>query len=420
MSEPTSKNNNRRRAVITGLGVVASNGIGKEAFWRALKEGKSGITKLTRFDVSTYPSQIAGEVNNFEPSDFMSSKSARRMDRFTQFAVAAARMAVEDSQLPIEKVSKRTGIVMGSSLGGMPHAESQHSIFMEKGLNRIDSLLATKLFCGEASSQASIELGITGPSYTISTGCVTGADAIGYALSLIRNHISDVVVTGGAEAPLAPMTFGAFCRLGALSCHNSEPQKASRPFDKNRDGFVMSEGSAIVVLEELEHALNRNAHIYAEIKGFGATSDAYHMTRTPEDGVGTIAAIKLALEDAGTRPEAIDYISAHGTSTPLNDKVETIAFKEIFGSRAYNIPISSPKSMTGHIIGGASAIGVLASALTIETQFIHPTINYETPDPDCDLNYVPNEGITANVNTVLVNALGFGSRNAALIIKKYE
>jgi 3-oxoacyl-[acyl-carrier-protein] synthase II len=420
MSKPRATNNNRRRAVITGLGVVASNGIGKDAFWKALKEGKSGIAKLTRFDVSTYPSQIAGEVNNFEPTDFMNSKSARRMDRFTQFAVAAARMAVEDSQLAIEKVSKRTGIVMGSSLGGMPHAEFQHAIFLEKGLDRIDPLLATKLFCGEASSQASIELGITGPSYTISTGCVTGADAIGYALSLIRNDISEVVITGGAEAPLAPMTFGAFCRLGALSHHNSEPQKASRPFDKNRDGFVMSEGAAIIVLEELEHALSRNAHIYAEIIGFGATSDAYHMTRAPEDGKGTIEAISLALKDADINPEEIDYISAHGTSTPLNDKVETLAFKNIFDSRAYNIPISSPKSMTGHIIGGASAIGVLASALTIETQFIHPTINYETPDPDCDLNYVPNKGIATNVNTVLVNALGFGSRNAALILKKYK
>jgi len=410
----------KRRVVITGLGVIAPNGIGKEAFWNALKEGKSGIQKVTRFDASSYPSQVAGEINNFDPTDYMSPKSARRMDRFVQFTVAAARMAIEDSQLTINRGNnKKIGIVMGSSLGGLPHAEFQHEVFMEKGLNRTDPLLALRLYCGEASSHASIELGIKGPCYTISAGCVSGTDAIGYALTLIRNDVVDAAIAGGAEAPLAPLTFGSFCRIGALSRGNNYPQKASRPFDRNRDGFVMSEGAGVVVLEELEHALKRNAHIYGELAGFGATSDAFHMTRPSDDGEGIVDAIRLALQDANVDAEEIDYINAHGTSTPLNDKIETLAFKKIFGRHAYRTPINATKSMTGHSIGGAGAIEAVASALTIENKFIHPTINYETPDPDCDLNYVPNKGIKAKVSAVLSNSVGFGSRNAVIIIKKY-
>jgi 3-oxoacyl-[acyl-carrier-protein] synthase II len=415
------KGNNRRRAVITGLGVVASNGIGKEAFWSALKEGKSGIVKITSFDASTYTSQVAGEVNNFVPTDYMGLKSARRMDRFAQFAVAASRLALEDAQLDINgNNNTRIGIVIGSTLAGMPHAEYQHSIFMEKGLNRTDPLLAARLFGGEASGYVSIEFGIKGPCYSMSTGCVAGTDSIGYALTLIRNNGLDEVVTGGTEAPLAPLTFGAFCRLGTLTQRNSNPSKACCPFDKNRDGFVMSEGSGIIVLEELEHALKRNAHIYAEVMGFGATSDAYHITKPQDDAAGIVGAINLALQDANIYPEEIDYINAHGTSTQLNDKAETLAFKKVFGQRAYHIPISSTKSMTGHTIAGAGAIEAVASSLMIEHKFIHPTINYETLDPECDLNYVPNKGIKADVKVILSNSLGFGSRNSAIIIKKYE
>lgn len=414
------KGNFRRRAVITGLGVIAPNGIGKDAFWIALKEGKSGIKKLTRFDASSYTSRVAGEVNNFDPTDYMSPKSARRIDRFTQFAVAATRMARGDAQLDInENNSKKIGISIGSSLGALPYAEFQHALFLEKGLHRIDPLLATRLFAGEVSSHISIEFGIKGPCYTFSTGCVAGTDAIGQALTLVRHGVSDVVITGGAEAPLAPLTFGAFCRIGALSRRNGNPAKASSPFDKNRDGFVMSEGSGILILEELEHALKRKAHIYAELVGFGATSDAYHMTRAPEDAEGTVEAIRLALQDADIRPEEIDYINAHGTSTPLNDKIETLAFKKVFGPHCYNIPISATKSMTGHTIGGAGGIEAVASTLMIEHQFIHPTINYETPDPECDLNYVPNKGTKCNLKVVLSNSIGFGSRNAVIIIKKY-
>jgi 3-oxoacyl-[acyl-carrier-protein] synthase II len=419
MTNLIMKGNYRRRAVITGLGVIAPNGIGKKAFWNALKEGKSGIVKITRFDATSYSSHVAGEVNNFEPANYMSPKSARRIDRFTQFAVAATRMAIEDSYLNIdENNNKKIGISIGSSLGALPYAEFQHAIFLEKGLNRIDPLLATRLFAGEVSSHVSIEFGVKGPCYTISTGCVAGTDAIGQALTLIRNDVTDVVITGGAEAPLAPLSFGAFCRIGALSQRDGDPTKACRPFDKNRDGFVMSEGAGIIVLEELEHAVKRNAHIYAEVLGFGATSDAYHMTRAPEDAAGTVQAIQLAMRDGDVQPKEIDYINAHATSTLLNDKIETLSFKKVFGDRAYNIPISATKSMTGHTVGGAGAIETVASALILENQFIHPTINYETPDPDCDLNYVPNEGIKYDLKIVLSNSIGFGSRNAAIILKK--
>jgi 3-oxoacyl-[acyl-carrier-protein] synthase II len=411
----------RRRAVITGLGIIASNGIGKDAFWNALKEGKSGIKKITTFDASTYSTQIAGEVHNFEPTDFMSPKSARRMDRFAQFGVAASRMAIGDAQLDInENNNKKIGISIGSSLGALPHAETQHVIFLEKGLNRTDPLLALRLYPGEASSYMSIELGIKGPCYTLSTGCVSATDAIGYALTLIRNNAADVIITGGTEAPIAPLAFGAFCRLRAMSERNGDPTKACRPFDKNRDGFVMSEGSGVLVLEDLEHALKRDAHIYAELIGFGANSEAYHMTKPLENAEGTIETILIALQDAGIQPDEINYINAHGTSTQLNDKTETLAYKKVFGPHAYNIPISSTKSMTGHTLGGAGAVEAVASALILEHQFIHPTINYETPDPDCDLNYVPNKGINADVRVILSNSLGFGSRNAAIIIKKYE
>jgi 3-oxoacyl-[acyl-carrier-protein] synthase II len=419
MSRLVTKNH-RRRALITGLGVISPNGIGKEAFWKALKEGKSGIIKITRFDASTYTSQVAGEVNDFDPTDYISPKSARRMDRFAQFAVAAARMALEDSGVIInEKNDKKIGIVMGSALGGVPYAEFQHSIFMEKGLNKTDPLLATRLFCGEASSQISIDLKIKGPCYTISAACSSGTDAIGLALSLLRNKVVDVVIAGGAEAPLTPLTFGSFCRIGALSQRNGVPSKASCPFDRNRDGFVMGEGAGVIVLEELKHALKRNAHIYGEIIGYGASSEAYHMTLPTDNADGYVRAITMALRDASLAAEEIDYINAHGTATPQNDKTETLAIKKVFGPRAYSIRISSTKSMTGHSIGGAGGVELVASALTLTNNFLHPTINYETPDPECDLNYIPNKGIEVNVDVILSNSAGFGSRNAAIIIKKF-
>jgi len=407
--------------VITGLGVIASNGIGKEAFWNALKEGKSGIVKIARFDASSYPSQIAGEVDGFDPMDYMSPKSAKRMDKFAQFAVAVAKMAIEDSGLTIsQNNNSNIGVVFASALGGMNIAESQHSIFMEKGLHRTSPYLAISLFSGAASSQIAIELGITGYNSTLSTACSAGGDALGHAFHAVRNNLANVIICGGTECPLAPLSFGSFAVINALSTHrNNEPWRASRPFDKERDGFVMSEGAGAVVLEELTHALNRRAYIYAEFIGYGTTCDAFHMTQPSPDGEGTAKAIQTALNDANIKPEEIDYINAHGSSTSINDSHETKVIKKVFGEHAYKIPISANKSMTGHSLGASPAIEIVASALTIQNQFLPPTINYEYPDPECDLDYVPNKGRKAKVRTILSNSLGFGGKNVALIIRKF-
>jgi 3-oxoacyl-[acyl-carrier-protein] synthase II len=414
--------NQRRRVVITGLGVIASNGIGKEAFWNALKEGISGIKRITRFDASSYPSQIAGEVHGFDPLDYMSPKSAKRMDRFAQFSVAAAKMAKEDSGITIShKKNNSMGIIFASAIGGGIFGESQYQLCMEKGLQRTNPYFAISLFPGAASGQIAIELGITGYNNTFATGCTAGADAIGHAFHTIRNNLADVIICGAAECPIAPVTFGSFCVINALSTHqNNEPWKASRPFDKERDGFVMSEGVGAVILEELSHALDRGAHIYAEIIGYGTTCDAFHMTQPSPEGEEAARAIQLALRDADIKPEEVDYINAHGTSTSLNDSSETKVIKKVFGEYAYRIPISANKSMTGHSIGAASALELIASVLTIQDQFLPPTINYEHPDPECDLDYVPNEGRKAKVNVILSNSFGFGGKNVALIIRKFE
>jgi len=410
-----------RRAVITGLGVISPIGIGKIAFWQSLEQGKSGITNITRFDCTGFPSQVAGEVNDFSPQEFMGAIGERRMDRFTQFGVAAAKIALKDSGLPVDQIDRtRLGVVMGTALGGMPYAEYQCAIYQVEGLKRLDPLLATKLFDGELSSQISIEFGIKGPSYTLSNACAAATDAIGYATALIRGGVIDGCITGGAEAALTPITFGAFCRVGALTTRTGNPKQASCPFDKDRDGFVMSEGAGIIILEELESALSRKAHIYAEVAGYAAVSEAYHMTRATEEADGFIRAMKLALADAQLDPQEIDYVNAHGTSTPLNDKTETLAIKQVFGNRAYSLPISSIKSMIGHPIGAAGGIEVVASALVIENQYIPPTINYQTKDPECDLFYVPNNGMSAQVRTILKNSAGFGSVNASVILRQYN
>lgn len=410
-----------RRVVITGLGVIAPNGIGKEEFWDALANGRSGIGRITRFDASTYPSQIAGEVIGFDPLDYLSPKNLRRMDRFAQFAVACARMAMEDSGLSISQENdNRVGIVFGSAVGGVQIAESQHSIFIEKGLRRVSPYLAISLFPGASSSQIAIELGIKGYNTTVSTACAAGSDAIGHAFYAIRNNLADVLISGAADVPIVPLTFGAFCAIKGLSIDkNDEPDKASRPFDRERDGFVMSEGAGGVVLEELQHALKRNAYIYGEVVGYGTTNDAYSMTQPMPNGEQTAKAIKNALKDANLQPEEINYINAHGTSTPLNDKLETRVIKEVFGDNAYRIPISSTKSMTGHSLGASGAIELIASVLTLENQFVHPTINYENPDSECDLDYVPNKGRKAEVDMILSNTLSFGGKNVALVLSKF-
>ncbi len=411
----------KRRVVITGVGVIAPNGVGKEEFWESLKAGKSGINKITQFDASTNPSQVSAEVDNFDPREYMDHKTAKRTDRFTQFALACAKMAFEDAGLEINGNSNgKMGVVSGSALGGMPYAENQHAIFMEKGLRRIDPLLAIKLFPGEGASQISIHLNIKGPVYTLSTACVSGVDAVGLGFSLIQNDTVDVVVAGGAEAPLAPMTFGAFCNVGALTRANHNPPSACKPFDIERDGFIMSEGSGYLILEELGHAIRRDAPVYAELAGYGATSDAYHMTSSNPEGDGAVDAIQIALNEADLDSRSIEYINAHGSSTPQNDEIETMVVKKIFDEYAYKVPISSNKSMTGHSLGAAGAIELIASVLTIQNGFVPPTINYKHPDPQCDLNYVANKGIDKSVNIVLSNSFAFGSRNAAAVIKNYE
>jgi len=410
----------KRRVVITGIGVIAPNGIGIDNFWDSLVHGRSGIGRITHFDVSTYPSQVAGEVKDFDPLSFMSPKSARRMDRFTQFAVACARMALDDAKVEISKNnSDRIGIALASALGGIPAAEEQHSIFIEKGLKRVDPLLATKLFLGASTSQISIEIGIKGYSNTIGGACSAGTDSIGYAFYAIKNNLAEIMITGGSEAPLAPLTFGAFCLIGALSKRNGDPARASRPFDKERDGFVMSEGAGVLILEDLENALGRGAPIYAEILSYGTTNDAYNMVQPLPSGEQAKKSIQLALQYANVNPFDIDYINAHGSSTPLNDKIETKIIKEIFGEYAYKIPISAIKSMIGHTLGAAGSLEAISCILTLKNQFIPPTINLDFPDPECDLDYVPNRGRKAIVNTVLSNSYGFGGKNSAIIIRKF-
>jgi 3-oxoacyl-[acyl-carrier-protein] synthase II len=410
----------KRRVVITGMGVVAPNGIGVDNFWDSLSLGRSGIKKITRFDTLSYPVQIAGEVQHFDPLIYMTPKKARHMDRFAQFAVACTKMAIEDSELDINNANTdRIGIALGSALGGFPLAEEQYAVFLEKGLKRVDPYLATRTFVGGSTSQVSIELGIRGHSNTIGGACAVGVDSIGYAFLAIRNNFADVMITGASEAPIAPLTIGSFSQIGALSTRNGDPTRASRPFDKERDGFVMSEGGGVLILEDLENALRRDARIYAEVLGYATTNDAYSITHPLPDGLQAKKAMQLTLDNAKVDRAEIDYINAHGSSTPLNDKIETKVVKDIFGERAYKLPISSNKSMIGHSLGAAGVIEVIASTLTIKYQFIPPTINYEFPDPECDLDYVPNRGRGCVVNTVLSSSYGFGGKNSNIIIRKF-
>jgi 3-oxoacyl-[acyl-carrier-protein] synthase II len=410
----------KRRVVITGMGVVAPNGIGIDPFWDSLSRGRSGIKKITRFDASSYPVQIAGEVQDFDPLNYLTPKRARHIDRFAQFSVACTKMALEDSKLAVTDTNTdRIGIALGSALGGFPLAEGQFEVFLEKGLKRVDPYLATRTFIGGSTSQVSIEFGIKGHSNTIGGACAAGVDSIGYAFLAIRNSLADVMITGASEAPIAPLTIGSFSQVGALSTKNGDPTRASRPFDKERDGFIMSEGGGVLILEDLGNALRRDAPIYAEVLGYGTTNDAYSITHPLPDGLQAKKAMQLAIDSANVDPSEIDYINAHGSSTPLNDKVETRVIKEIFGERAYKLPISSNKSMIGHALGAGGAIEIIASILTIKHQFIPPTINYEFPDPECDLDYVPNRGRKATINTVLSSSYGFGGKNSNIIIRKF-
>ena len=409
-----------RRVVVTGLGVIAPNGIGKEEFWGAIKSGRSGITRITKFDPAPFTSQCAGEVNGFDPADYIERKRLKRMDRTSHLAVSAAKMAVEDANLDFTKEdTDRIGVILGIAAAGYGYILEQHHTFLKKGPMRINPFTVIASFSDSSSSQIAIEFNLGGPNFSVSSACSSGVDALGYAFNAIRRDEIDLAVTGGADAPLFPGVMASFCVVRSLSTNNDEPDKASRPFDRKRDGFVLGEGAGILILEELEHAKKRNAHIYAEILGYGITCDASHITQPRPDGEAAARAIRLALKDANIKAEEINCISAHGTSTPLNDKTETMVIKKIFGNRAYKIPITALKSMIGHLLGGAGPVELIAGILSMENGVIPPTINYEYPDPECDLDYVPNEAREAKIDTILKNSFGFGGKNSALVMRRH-
>lgn len=414
-------NSLKRRVVVTGLGVVSPVGIGKVAFWEALTNGKSGIDTITRFDPTDYTTKIAGEVKGFDPVAYMDKKEAKRMDRSTQFAIAATKLAFEDAKMDLDQEDRtRIGTLIGTGIGGIETLHEQYKTLFDKGPNRISPFFVPMMIGNMAAGQTSITFGLQGPNSCVVTACATGTNAIGDALRIIQRGEADVMVAGGTEAAVSPAAVAGFCAMKAMSTHNDEPAKASRPFAKGRDGFVMGEGAGVVILESLEHALARGAHIYAELAGYGSNADAYHMTAPAPEGVRQADCMSLALKDAGLKPEDADYINAHGTSTPLNDKGETQAIKTVFGEHAYKLAVSSIKSMTGHLLGAAGGVECIATALTIESGIIPPTINYETPDEELDLDYVPNQARTSEVNVALSNSFGFGGHNATILLKKYQ
>ena len=412
--------NERRRVVVTGLGAVTPIGNDVPTYWSALLKGESGIGQITLCNTEGYPCTIAGEVKGFEPKDFMDFKEARRMARFSQFAVAAARMALEDSGIGEDGDRERMGVLLGNGNGGLPNIDDEVRTIMTRGGGRVSPFFMPMQLPNMAAAQVSINFGLRGYNSTVTTACAAASQAIGEAMEVIRRGAADVMVTGGAEAGISEVGLAGFCAMRALSTRNADPEHASRPFDKDRDGFVAGEGSGILIIEALDHALARNATILAELKGYGASADAAHIVAPDEEGVGAARAMRWALEDAAISPSVVDYINAHGTSTPLNDATETLAIKRVFGEAAYSIPISSTKSMTGHLLGAAGGIEAVACVKTIQEGVIHPTVNYETPDPACDLDYVPNKSREAPVRVVLSNSFGFGGQNACLVFTAYE
>lgn len=411
----------KKRVVITGLGAVTPIGIGKDEFWQALLAGKSGIGKITRFDASEYTTQIAGEVKDFDPTKYIDKKEAKRMDPFTQFAVAASKMAFEDSGINLELEDRtRIGTMIGTGIGGMDTLNEQYHNLFDKGPNRISPFFIPMMIGNMAAGQTSITFGLQGPCSCVMTACATGTNAIGDAFKIIQRGDADVMVAGGTEAAISPIAVAGFCSMKALSTRNDEPEKASRPFDKDRNGFVMGEGAGVVILESLEHAIARGAHIYAEIVGYGSNADAYHITAPAPEGAQAAKCMAMALKDGGIEAEAVDYINAHGTSTPLNDKNETLAIKSLFGEHAYKLAVSSIKSMTGHLLGAAGGIECIATVLTLENDMIPPTINCDEPDEEMDLDYVPHTSRKQVVNVALSNSLGFGGHNATILLKKFK
>ncbi|MCY9230347.1 beta-ketoacyl-ACP synthase II [Bacillus inaquosorum] len=410
----------KKRVVVTGLGALSPLGNDVDTSWNNAINGVSGIGPITRVDAEEYPAKVAAELKDFNVEDYMDKKEARKMDRFTQYAVVAAKMAVEDADLNItDEIAPRVGVWVGSGIGGLETLESQFEIFLTKGPRRVSPFFVPMMIPDMATGQISIALGAKGVNSCTVTACATGTNSIGDAFKVIQRGDADVMVTGGTEAPLTRMSFAGFSANKALST-NPDPKTASRPFDKNRDGFVMGEGAGIIVLEELEHALARGAKIYGEIVGYGSTGDAYHITAPSQDGEGGARAMQEAIRDAGITPEEIDYINAHGTSTYYNDKYETMAIKTVFGEHAHKLAVSSTKSMTGHLLGAAGGIEAIFSVLAIKEGVIPPTINIQTPDEECDLDYVPDDARRQDLNYVLSNSLGFGGHNATLIFKKYQ
>jgi 3-oxoacyl-[acyl-carrier-protein] synthase II len=409
------------RVVITGIGVISPIGIGTDGLWKGVLRGASAVRTITRFDASMLQSRIAAEVDGFDPADFLDTKSARRFDRFSQFAVSCAGLALQDARMTIDRSDGiGIGAYIGSALGGVAHAEHEHTRLIEDGFKAVNRLVALSVFTGAGVSNVSIYFGLKGPSLSNANSCASGTVSIGEAYHLIKSGSIEAMLAGGAEAPLSPLCFGAFDLIGAMSRRNATPERASRPFEKERDGFVMGEGAAVFVLEERGHAIRRDAPIYGEVLGYGVTSDAHHMTIPRPDGSQAARAITLALSEAGVLPEQLDYINAHGSSTPLNDKTETLAISTALGESAKKIPISATKAMHGHALGASGAIELAISLLAMKENYIPPTVNLDTADPDCDLDFVPRTGRSAKLSRVLTHSFGFGGTNAALVIGSDE
>jgi len=411
----------RRRVVVTGMGVVSPVGKSVKEFWEALLSAKNGIKLIDRFDVSQFPTKIAGLIDDFHPEERIDPKELKRMDLVTQYALYATYEAILDAGLSEGKFDPyRAGVIFSSGIGGIKTLEEEVIKLKEQGPRRVSPFLVPMMIVDITPGHIAMRYGFKGPNYSVVSACASSAHAIGDAYRLIKYGDADIVIAGGAEAPITPIGLAGFCSMRALSTRNDEPEKASRPFDKERDGFVMAEGAGAVVLEELEHALKRGAKIYAEVVGYGATADAYHITAPHPEGEGAVNSMRLAIEEAGISPEDVSYINAHGTSTQLNDAAETKAIKKLFGEYAYKIPVSSTKSMTGHLLGAAGAVEFIATVMSVYTDKIHPTRNYEFPDPECDLDYVPGTYRELTVNYALSNSFGFGGHNASLLVKKYS
>lgn len=410
----------RKKVVITGMGTLAPNGNSTDSFWEALKSGASGIGPITYFDTKDHRVTIAGQLSDFQPEQYLDAKEIRKLDPFSIFALVAAQEAITSAKLDFDTINlDRAGVTIGTGVGGIQTLEHEHNIIENRGPRRVSPQFVAKMIANIAGGHLSMRWGLRGPSQTVTSACASGTDAIGIALRLVRYGDADIMLTGGTEASITPLTIAGFANMRALSQNCDDPTKASRPFDAGRDGFVLSEGAGILVIESEEHAMNRGAKILAELSGYGATDDAFHITQPAPEGVGAMQAMARAIDDADLQPDDINYINAHGTSTPFNDRNESVAIRNLFGAHAGDLKISSTKSMTGHLLGAAGGIEAIATVKAIQEQFAPPTINYETPDPDCDLNYIPNVAQECSINTALSNTFGFGGHNAVICIRKY-